>query len=280
MPIEKSIASSPGRRGDYNQPVGQFYSAISRHYHRLFPARQPQLEFLAGLTGPPPARVVDVASGTGEYVAALHGLGYDAHGIEVDFDMVAAARGRHPEIARRLIHGDMLELTDEVRGPCALAFCIGNSLPHLSGPAEAREAILQMWDLTAPEGCVALQVVNFDRVLAGAEPAGAGDEGLVFDLPSLSTADGESGVVELDRRYRIPRRRESDSADGAPLFLQFESELRSGGETHQSSLELLMLTRERLADCLPPDATVRWYGDFAGVEWSADSPASICVLSR
>ena len=260
--------------------MDRFYSAISRHYHRLFPARQPQLEFLAGLAGPPPARVVDVASGTGEYVAALHGLGYDAHGIEVDFDMVAAARGRHPEIARRLIHGDMLELTDEVRGPCALAYCIGNSLPHLAGPAEVREAILQMWDLTAPAGRVVLQVVNFDRVLAGAQPAGGEEAELLFELPSLSAADQESGVVELDRRYRIPRRRESDSADGAPLFLQFESELRGGGAAHHSSLELLVLTRGRLAACLPPDATVRWHGDFAGVEWAADSAATICVLSR
>lgn len=260
--------------------MGQFYSAVSRHYHRLFPARQPQLQFLAGLAGPPPARVVDVASGTGEYVAALHALGYDAHGIEIDFHMLRAAHSRHPGLVRRLIHGDMLELMDEVRGPCALAFCIGNSMPHLSGLAEAREAIRQMWDLTAPEGRVALQVVNFDRVLQSAQPAG-GDEGeQLFALPSLSAADEAGAVVELDRCYRIPRRRESDAADDAPLFLKFESELRSGSEAHQSTLELLVLTRERLAACLPPNATVQWHGDFTGRDWQDDSPASVCVLSR
>ncbi len=174
----------------------------------------------------------------------------------------------------------MLELTDEVRGPCALAFCIGNSLPHLSGPADAREAILQMWDLTAPAGRVALQVVNFDRVLAGAQPAAGGEGEALFELPPLSAGDEADGVVELDRRYRVPRRREADAADGAPLLVRFESELRSGGEAHQSSLDLLVLTRERLAACLPESAQVAWHGDFSGMEWSAGSPATICVLSR
>ncbi len=259
--------------------MGHFYELISSHYHQLFPAHRPQLEFLAALAGPPPARIVDVASGTGEYVAALHTQGYDAYGIEVDNHMVQAARARHPEITRRLIHGDMLELMDELRGPCALAFCIGNSLPHLASLAEVREAVSQMWDLTAPAGRVAVQVVNFDRVLAHAAPVPDGGD-LEFTLPSLSAADVEGGVVELDRRYRIPRRRAADEQDGAPLYLDFVSQLREGHEVHDTALRLLVLTRERLDACVPDGAQAGWHGDFAGMEWSTDSPASILVLQR
>lgn len=264
--------------------MSHFYQQISRHYHQLFPAHLPQLDFLAGLAGPPPARVADVGSGTGEYVAALCAQGYDAYGLEVDAYMVQEAHDRHAELARRLIHGDMLELMDELRGPCALAYCIGNSLPHLASLDEVREAVLQMWDLTVPTGRVALQVVNFDRVLAQATPAesaGANDSpSLEFALPSLSAADVDGGVVELDRRYVIPHRRAGDEAGAAPHYLDFVSELRDGHGVHNSELRLLVLTRERMAACLPDAAQVSWHGDFAGAEWSLDSPATIAVLSR
>lgn len=275
-----SIASCARCHRVYNQAVGTFYREICRHYHRLFPARRPQLEFLTALAGPPPAHVVDVASGTGEYVAALHDAGYDAHGVEIDFHMIQAAHARHPAIERRLVHGDMLELMDELRGPCALAFCIGNSLPHLSSLGEVREALSQMWDITAPEGRVAFQVANFDRVLANAVEQHGQSDSLLFELPPLSAASDEGGIVELDRRYLIPRRRESDAAGDAPLFLEFAAELRSGGELHTSALRLLVLTRERLGSCLPQGARAGWHGDFAGAEWSVDSPATICALSR
>jgi SAM-dependent methyltransferase len=259
--------------------VAEFYREICRHYHRLFPAHRPQLEFITRLAGEPPARVVDVASGTGEYVAALHGLGYDAYGIEIDFHMARAARDRHPEIERRLIHGDMLELMDELRGPCSLAYCIGNSLPHLGSLGEVREAVSQMWDITGPVGKAAFQVVNFDRVLAGAADPGDGSGSLQFDLPSLSAAT-DDGMVELVRRYRIPMRRAGDQPGDAPQYLSFESELRHGLVLAESSLRLLVLTRERLSACIPQGAAVQWHGDFAGAEWSADSPATICVLTR
>jgi glycine/sarcosine N-methyltransferase len=244
------------------------FSAIARYYHLFFPAREAQLSFLAALAGPPPARMFDIASGTGEYVAALYARGYDCFGIDLDLAMQAQARQRHPELVgrERLLQGDMLELTELVRGPARLVYCIGNSLPLLGDDAQLREAVLQMWDLTRPEGSVALQVVNFDRVIREGEEHGKSKP---WALPTLH-AMAESGEdIALERCY--------DLRD-APGRVLFKTRLMHPGGAAEGETALLCLTRERLAAALPPRAGVQWYGDFANAPWSVDSPATVCVL--
>lgn len=249
------------------------FSAIAQYYHLLFPARPAQLGFLAGLAGPPPARLLDVASGTGEYTAALHAQGYDCIAIELDLAMHTCAKARHPELAarERLLQGDMLELTDIVRGPARLAFCIGNSLPLLGDDAQVREALLQMWDLTRPGGCVAVQVVNFDRILAGdGAAAGATSPSRpVATLPALSATTQAGAEVALARSYDLAL---------APEYVVFTTRLTHPGGVDEARSRLLCLTRARLEALLPRGAQAQWCGDFAGAAWNPQAPATICVL--
>jgi glycine/sarcosine N-methyltransferase len=244
------------------------FSAIARYYHLLFPAREAQLSFLTALAGPPPARIFDVASGTGEYAAALYARGYDCYGIDLDPAMHARARERHPELVgrERLLQGDMLELTELVRGPARLAYCIGNSLPQLGGDAQVREAVRQMWDLTRPDGGVALQVVNFDRVL---REGGAREAAQPWTLPTLHAITENGGDIALERSYDLRE---------APGRVLFQTRLTHPGGVAEGETALLCLARERLAAVLPPQARVEWYGDFANAPWSADSAATVCVL--
>jgi len=246
----------------------QFSARLASVYHLLFPARPAQLAFLAALAGTAPARVVDLGCGTGEYVAALHGQGYDAYGVELSLEMIKAGRARHPELcgARgplRLVHGDMLELADLLRGPFDLAYCIGNTLPHLAGDSKVREALAQMWDMTRPAGAVAAQVVNFDRVMAAAA-GGAGE----FAMATLSREEG--GVsVSLERRYTL---------EALPERVVFHTRLSASGEVSEGRSELLALTRARLGALLPRGATPAWFADYDSSEWTAQSPATILVL--
>lgn len=244
------------------------FSAIARYYHLLFPAREAQISFLTTLAGPPPARIFDIASGTGEYAAALHARGYDCFGIDLDWAMHAQAQSRHPELVvrERLLQGDMLELTDLVRGPARLAYCIGNSLPQLSDAAQLREALLQMWDLTRPEGSVAVQVVNFDRVL---RESGEQDGSKPWAMPVLQARTENGEDITLERGYDLRL---------MPERLLFKTRLTHPGGTMDNETTLLCLTRDRLAAVLPPQARAEWYGDFALSPWSADSPATVCVL--
>lgn len=247
------------------------YAALAGVYHLLFPARPAQLDFLAQLAGPPPARVLDVACGTGEYVAALLQRGYDAAGVELDSAMVAAGLARHPQLAgadrggrgpSRLLQGDMLELFDITRGPCALAYCIGNSLPHLPGDAELADALAQLWDVTRPAGLVALQVVNFDRVQAALAAGG-------FAMPPMQLQAEDGTAVEFSRGYRL--------LDSGRIL--FRTQLRVGEARTLGETPLLVLTRARLEAALPAGAQAQWYGDFDRRAWTADSPASVVVLS-
>jgi len=241
--------------------LSYFYKTLAQYYNALFPARSPQLEFLSQHAGDPPARLIDVASGTGEYVSALGKRGYECLGVEIDYTMWQRGMQLHPEYAHRMFHGDMLELMDEVRGPAMLAFCIGNSLPHLADDAELATAIAQMWDITRPAGKVALQVVNFDRVLANAVDG-------EFQLPTLTVGDSESGGCTLERRY----------TNVSDQMLEFHATLTTPSGSYTSSLRLLTLTRERITEALPAGVRNEWCGDFSGKPWSGESPATICMI--
>lgn len=251
-----------------NPATPQFSARLASVYHLLFPARPAQLAFLAALAGPAPARAVDLGCGTGEYVAALHGQGYDAYGIELSLEMLKAGRARHPELCGtrgpvRLVHGDMLELADLLRGPFDLAYCIGNTLPHLAGDADVREALAQMWDMTRPSGAVAVQVVNFDRVMAAAA-GGAGE----FAMAALSREE-DGAKVALERRYEL---------HGLPERVAFHTRLTVSGEVSEGRSELLALTKDRLSALLPRRAQAVWSGDYDSSEWTSESPATILVL--
>ncbi len=259
--VANELKHQPNLAAHYNHRVENFYRTLATHYGQLFPAHQAQVDCLARLAGATPARLIDVASGTGEYVVALGRLGYECLGVELDYTMCMQSREFHPEFAHRLFQGDMLELMDEVRGPAMLAFCIGNSLPHLADDREVEVAISQMWDITRPSGKAAFQVVNFDRVLASAE-AGR------FALSTLKAADQVGNPITLERNY----------SEISPDSLQFSVRLTTSCGEWQSKRPLQVLTRKRLESALPPGIPVQWYGGFDFRAWDETTPATIAVL--
>lgn len=272
--------------------MADLYHKLAQVYHLLFPARGPQLGVIIQLAGDPGARILDVASGTGEYVAALNDIGYLACGIELDKQMHKQALLQHPELIGlsppRLNQGDMYQVERLAPSPWDLAFCIGNSLPHLRRDADVASVLAALWQVTRPMGKVLLQVANFDRVLRDArrghvpvvEPAGStGTKGLVYDLPPLSATTDDGVPVQLTRRYMLRRATDMEKPSNTHKTLAFSTQLSIGDELHEAVTPLLVLTRERLGYCLPRPADKQWLGDFEGSEWSIDSPATIVVLS-
>lgn len=274
--------------------MGDLYCQLAADYHRFFPARQTQLDFLTAMAGAPPARVLDAGSGTGEYVAALNQKGYDAFGVEVDEAMHAQALARHPELlddairAPRLILGDMLAIDKLAGGHFDLAYCIGNTLSHLESEAQAASVIDALWKLTRPEGTVVLQLVNYEHILAhGHRVAIAGNQrvaerdsepSFVFDLPLLSATRDDGSRLEFDRQFLMRRAADLEQTDSPPEKLIFHATLRSGNHSAESYIPQLLLTAGRLGFCLPRTADRHWYGNFEKADWHADAPATIVVL--
>jgi len=242
--------------------VGGLYDQLAADYHLLFPARDEQLSLLTELAGAPPARVLDAASGSGEYVAALSARGYDAYGLELDAVMHAQAERRHPRLAKK-------------------------ADPHLIR-AEVASTIEALWGLTRPDGTVILQLGNFERALKGGRRAPTPGEqrvsgrrprpGFVYDLPDLTATRPDGTELRLERQYLMRRMGDVSDVSHAPDKLIFRTCLSVGEERREAYTPLLILTWERLRYCLPRAADRAWYGGFDKSEWSEDAPATIVVL--
>lgn len=268
--------------------MSDLYEQLADDYHLLFPAREAQLGMLKDAAGPPPARVLDCASGTGEYAAALAAAGYEAWGIELDEAMHEQAVSRHEQLAGRLIPGDMLQMAQLVSGPFSLVYCIGNSLPHLDSVAEAARAVEAMWDLSRPAGQVVLQLANFDFALKHGRQTTVDDEphalgqdiplGFVYDMPVISATRADGSLVQLIRHYLL-RRAADLSNRRLPDKLVFHTILATEDGEQDAYTPLLILTTERLRNCLPRQARAEWFGGFDRRPWSADCPATVLLLS-
>jgi SAM-dependent methyltransferase len=268
--------------------VSDLYRQLVEDYHLLFPAREKQLNFLKETAGPPPARVLDCACGTGEYLAALAQAQYAVQGIELDEAMYQRALARHPALAGSFIAGDMLQAERLATGPFSLVYCIGNSLAHLEGIAEVASAIKAMWELARPDGKVAIQVANFEHALGHGYQKRIESEsrlsgydsppGFVYDMPVLSATRDDGGPIQLERHYVLRRSADMSDAKHLPDKLVFHTVLRTAEGQQEAFTPLLILTAERLRYCLPREADRQWFGGFDKRPWSEDESATVVVL--
>ena len=274
--------------------MAEIYQQLAADYHLFFPARQAQLDMLDRVAGGQGGRVVDVGSGTGEYVSAMVQRGYDAIGLEIDEAMHRQATNRHHDILLnddgqpRLLTGDMLRLDKYISSPVRLAFSIGNTLAHLASEAEVASVIDAMWKLTRPDGAVVIQLVNFDHILAGGHLAAVSSQqrvldrgsepAFVYDLPTLNATRGDGSRIEFERQFMLRRAADLENPTSPPEKLIFHTTFNAGDRKHEGYTPLLLLTAERLRFCLPRDADREWFGGFNGEAWNDEALASVIVL--
>jgi SAM-dependent methyltransferase len=94
-----------------------------------------EADFVSGLLGAPPARVLDAGCGTGRLAIELARRGYDVVGVEVEAAMLDAARAKAPELDWVL--GDLA--ADDVAGTGTydLVVAAGNVMIFLQLGTEA-----------------------------------------------------------------------------------------------------------------------------------------------
>jgi len=100
----------------------------------------------------PRSRILDAGCGPGRVGAELHARGHTVVGVDVDPELVAAARADHP--GPRWLVGDLseLELADEA--PFAAAVLAGNVLPFLAAGSEPA-VLSRLAAHLGPDGVVA-----------------------------------------------------------------------------------------------------------------------------
>ncbi len=112
-------------------------------------------------------RVLDVGCATGGHVMYFAQLGLEAVGADLSAEMIQHAEARAagaPGV--RFVQAGFGELFERVGGGFDVATCLGNTLPHAMTRQELDRALADMAMALRPGGLLAIQQLNYDRILA------------------------------------------------------------------------------------------------------------------
>ncbi len=149
-----------------------FYDEIADQYSAIVdqgPRREAARQFVAELTTRTPiATALDIACGTGLYATALAEAGIAVTASDLSEPMLDRARQEAPE-GITFHCGPMQTVSDSLTGPFDAIVCMGNSLPHLLTDADLAATLGGAYALLAPGGVLAIQLLNYDRILEAGE---------------------------------------------------------------------------------------------------------------
>ncbi|MDP6633773.1 MAG: class I SAM-dependent methyltransferase [Phycisphaerae bacterium] len=155
-----------------------FYDDIADDYAQLTGAADrcgPAARFVEELTRRfQITSAVDVACGTGLFAIELAGCGVKVVGSDVSPGMLnaapanAAAAGIDSNLCS-WVEAPMQELRDRISDRPDAIVCMGNSIPHLLTDDDLRRTFEGFGAMLAGGGVLAIHLLNYTRVLAGAE---------------------------------------------------------------------------------------------------------------
>jgi glycine/sarcosine N-methyltransferase len=248
-----------------------FYAALAAYYDDIFPRDPAIVEFLR-TEFRDKRRLIDAACGTGTYALALAEAGHPVLGIDSDSAMIREARrkeaarpmtGGSPFARVEFVVGDMADPSAVPAGAVPEAeydglFCIGNSLPHLSGKASAGKAVAVLAEKLGPSSSAVIQVVNFRSVL---NKGGS--------LPAL-----ENERVRFKRSYR--------KRDGESVWFETELLIKDENASFSNRIPLLAMDREDLAAFLAAAGfgRVSFYGSFGRAAFDPETSFLIIAAAE
>ena len=122
--------------------------------------------FLDSLVAARPARILELAVGTGRLAIPLAGLGHHVTGIDVSAAMLARLRSADGGQRVAAVHGDMVD--DLPAGPFDVVFVAFNSLFMLTDPVRQQACFAAVATCLAPGGAFVVELfVPWDPPRAG-----------------------------------------------------------------------------------------------------------------
>jgi glycine/sarcosine N-methyltransferase len=206
-----------------------FYTSISNYYDRIFPVDPQALDFLdSGLRSG--SRVLDIACGTGGYSIGLAERGHRVTGSDLERAMILRAREKARDLSVppdfRVM--DMLSMTETLEPGFDRIFCIGNSLVHLQSDEQITKLLCDCFSLLRPGGELAVQIINYDRILSRG-------------LTTLPTLRDEAAALQFLRSYDL------DRSAGKVIF-RTELRVQRGGRVIRNQIPLRIVTEEQLKE--------------------------------
>jgi SAM-dependent methyltransferase len=154
---------------------------------------------------------LDVGCSTGTLLSAFSDRFDKLVGIDLDPELLKlAAKKMLPGERKKveLLEEDARALPHCSRGGISLVTCLGNTLPHLTGPGEVGKFLSSVRDLLERDGVFVFQTINYDRVLDGG----------LRGLPTI-----ERGEVSFERYYSALR--DDGLIDFDTIFTDPENEI-------------------------------------------------------
>lgn len=241
-----------------------FYTDLSDVYDALFPVSEAQRAlFERLLAGRRLGRVADAGCGTGAQLLSFASAGVDCTGFDPDPALVARARERLAPYPRAHVEeGGFSDVSRIVSAPADLLLCLGNSLVHVPQD-EAARFLRDAAGVTAEEGEILLQILNYERLLLG-------------KVTTLPLMHADEGAIEFRRGYAWEGDRK----------VRFQTVLRiaQGCQPRiiRNDIPLYPIYPDELWDMLDRAgfSRIRFFGDFAGSDFSPESDALVCLAGK
>lgn len=234
-----------------------FYEELSKYYDIIFPAAEDKVNLL-NTTAKEGKYVLDIACGTGNYSIELAKKGYIVDGIDLDSEMIKSARNKASKVNLDInfIQGDMRKVGEIFKDKkYDLIYCIGNSLVHLENEEEIQNLLNDISKLTAKNGKLVIQIVNYDRILE-------------FNVDHLPTISRKEAGVEFVRNYKY------DKVSGKILFnTKIIVTDTKGTSEYENSVPLYPLKRNELVHIVERAGfkNIKVYGSFKKDDYTIDS---------
>lgn len=235
----------------------KFYQEFSQYYDDIFPLQEEKVDFLADKVSGND-KLLDVATGTGNYALALAEAGYQVIGIDLSTEMIELAKKKAgpKNLNLEFKVGNMKDLTSMYsQDEFDFIYCIGNSLVHLNDLAEIKEALQQFYNLLTNDGTLVIQIVNYNRILAN-------------QVTNLPTIDNQQQGVKLIRNYEL----QGDK-------VEFKTELHTPQGQFENSILLYPLTAEEFHQALTEAGfiEINFYGGFSYESYLPDESFPLVV---
>ena len=129
-----------------------FYDAI--YSFKNYPAEAAQLHAIIRKHKRSPGnRLLDVACGTGQHVHALHALGYDCEGLDLDDNLITIAREKNPGLTFRI--ADMIDF--DLGTTFDVVTCLFSAIGYVKTVDRMQQAVANMARHLAPGGVLIVE---------------------------------------------------------------------------------------------------------------------------
>lgn len=237
----------------------KFYEAIVAHYDDIFPLGNVPLNLMKRIAGQPPAKILDLACGTGSYSLALSRNGYEVTASDSDHAMVKKLNEKNDGSidVKQFNMRDVAECVNETYDEI---ICIGNSLVHLDSFEEVQHCLKGMKKVLKPDGSLLIQIINYDRVIYH----------LVTKLPTIIN---NKANLTFKRNY---------IHDYENHRILFNGILEVGDYTSSETTTLLPLKSENVVDMLKLAGfrDISIYGSFELMPFKALESMALIVIAK